>query len=332
VSAAHATADPTRRPFSGRRVRFGDLSLQLVAGSAAVATLVLVGLIVWKVIDGALPALQRYGVGFVTHVVWNPVVGREAFGAGSFLFGTALTSLLALALAAPLALGIALYLTELAPRILRGPVTALVETLAAVPSVVIGLWGIYVLGPILNKNVEPALHHTLGFIPLFGPPSSSGSSIFTAVVVLTIMILPIVSSISRELFLGVPSELKEGALALGATRWEMVRGVVFPYARGGIAAALILGLGRAVGEAIAVTQVIGGGVFIHWNLFSTGDTIASKIAASYQGAATNLELHSLIYLGLILLVFSLLMNLGARWVVGRVARRQGGGTSRGGLG
>src|SRR5205814_5678185 len=160
----------------------------------------------------------------------------------------------------------------------------------------------------------------------------SGPCVFTAIVLLAIMILPIVSSISRELFLAVPRELKEGALALGSTRWEMVRGVIFPYARGGIVAALILGLGRAVGEAIAVTQVIGGGVFIHWNLFSTGDTLASKIASSYQGAATNLELHSLIYLGLILLVFSLIANLSAQWIVRRVARRQGVGTNRGGLG
>ena len=167
-----------------------------------------------------------------------------------------MTSIGALILATPLALGIALFLTELAPRWIRGPVTALVETLAAIPSVVIGLWGIIVLGPVLRDHVMPALHSALGFIPLFGP-SSTGSSIFTAIVVLTIMILPIISSISRELFLGVPSELKEAALGLGTTRWEMVRGVIFPYARGGVAAAMILGLGRALGEAIAVALVIG---------------------------------------------------------------------------
>ena len=145
------------------------------------------------------------------------------------------------------------------------------------------------------------------------------------------MILPIVSSISRELFLGVPRDLKEGALALGTTRWEMVRGVVLPYARGGIAAALILGLGRAIGEAIAVSMVIGGGVFIHWSLFDGGDTLASKIASSYQGATTNLQVGSLVYLALILLVFSLLMNVAAQVVVRRVARRQGVGLNRGGL-
>jgi len=332
VSAADVTADETRRPFAGRRVRFGDLALQGVAGAAAAAAAALVGLIAWKLIEGAWPSISAFGFGFVTRVAWNPVVGREVFGAASFLFGTAITSLIALALAGPLAIAVALFLTELAPRVLRAPVTALVETLAAIPSVVIGLWGIYVLGPLLRDHVEPALHSALGFIPLFGPPSTSGSSVFTAIVVLTIMILPIVASITRELFLGVPREQKEGALALGTTRWEMVRGVMFPYARGGIAAALILGLGRAVGEAIAVTQVIGGGVFIHWNLFDTGDTLASKIAASYQGAATNLEVASLVYLALILLVFSLLVNLSAQWVVRRVGRRQGIGLRRGGAG
>lgn len=323
MATADVTARETRRPFTGRRVRFGDLTLQVVAGAAAAGASILVLLIAWKVVDGARPAIAKEGIAFLGHVVWNPVVGREIFGAGSFLFGTAITSLLALALAAPLSLGIALYLTELAPRFLRAPVTALVETLAAVPSVVIGLWGIYVLGPALQQHVEPALHSVLGFIPLFGSPSSAGPSIFTAVIVLTIMIMPIVSSISRELFLSVPDELKQGALALGSTRWEMVSGVMFPYARGGIAAALILGLGRAIGEAIAITQVIGGGVFIHWNLFSTGDTLASKIAASYQGAASSLETSALIYLALILLVFSLIMNIAAQWIVRSVARRQG---------
>ncbi|HEX7581972.1 MAG TPA: phosphate ABC transporter permease subunit PstC [Gaiellaceae bacterium] len=322
MSSAEASADAPRRPFTGRRVRFGDLSLQVVAGAAALATTVLVGLIVWKVIDGARPALSKYGLGFVGRVAWNPVLGHELYGAGSFLFGTAITSGFALILAAPLAMGVALFLSELAPRVLRAPVTALVETLAAIPSVVLGLWGILVLGPALRDHIEPTLHSALGFIPIFGTPGT-GSSIFTAIIVLTIMVLPIVASISRELFLGVPHELKEGALALGATRWEMVRGVMFPYARGGVAAALILGLGRALGEAIAVTQVIGGGVFIHANVFGGGDTLASKIAASYQGSTTKLQTGSLVYLALILLVFSLAANIAAQWVVRRVARRHG---------
>ena len=321
------TAPVQRRPLSGRRFRFGDLLLQLVAGAAAAGAVVLVGLIVWKVVDGSHVALSKYGLDFVPRVAWNPVVDHELYGAGSFIFGTAITSLGALLLATPLAIGVALFLTELAPRAIQGPVTALVETLAAVPSVVMGLWGILVLGPFLRDHVEPFLHDALGFIPLFGSPGA-GSSIFTAIVVLAIMILPIVASISRELFLGVPGELKEGALALGTTRWEMVRGVVFPYARGGIAAALILGLGRAMGEAIAVTQVIGGGVFIHWSLFGGGDTLASKIAASYQGSFTNLQTASLVYLGLILLVLSLIANVTAQSIVRQVARKHG--VTRGG--
>ena len=321
------TASVQRRPLSGRRFRFGDVSLQLIAGAAAAGSVVLVGLIVWKVVDGSQIALSKYGLGFVPRVAWNPVVGHELYGAGSFVFGTAITSLGALLVATPLAIGVALFLTELAPRVIQGPVTALVETLAAVPSVVMGLWGILVLGPFLRDHVAPFLHDTLGFIPLFGSPGA-GSSIFTAIVVLAIMILPIVASISRELFLGVPVELKEGALALGTTRWEMVRGVVFPYARGGIAAALILGLVRAMGEAIAVTQVIGGGVFIHWSLFGGGDTLASKIAASYQGSSTDLQTASLIYLGLILLALSLIANVTAQWIVRQVARRHG--VTRGG--
>jgi phosphate transport system permease protein len=328
MSSAELTSDAARRPFPGRRARFGDVLLQGVAGAAALGATSLVALVVWKIVDGARLSLSAYGLHFITRVAWNPVLGREVYGAGSFLFGTAVTSLFALLLAAPLAIGVSLFLTELAPSALRAPVTALVETLAAIPSVVIGLWGILVLGPQLRLHIEPWLHSTLGFIPLFGPPSAAGASIFTAIIVLTIMILPIVSSISRELFLGVPHDLKEGALALGATRWEMVRGVVLPYARGGIAAALILGLGRAVGEAIAVTQVIGGGVFIHWNLFGGGDTLASKIAAEYQGATSNLQISSLVYLALVLLVFSLLANLLAQWIVRRVARRQGLGAAR----
>lgn len=323
MASIDVTNETARRPFKGRRVRLGDVSLQLVSGAAAIGATALVALVVWKVIEGARLSIAKYGLSFVWNVAWNPVLGRELYGAGSFLFGTAITSLFALLLAAPLAIGIALFLTELAPRGLHGPVTALVETLAAIPSVVIGLWGILVLGPALRLHIEPWLHSALGFIPLFGPPAQAGASIFTAIVVLTIMILPIVSSICRELFLGVPHELKEGALALGTTRWEMVRGVVFPYARGGIAAALILGLSRALGEAIAVTQVIGGGVSIHWSLFAGGDTLASKIAAEYQSATSDLQAASLIYLGLILLVFSLVANITAQWIVRRVNRKHG---------
>ncbi len=323
MSALETTGNSARRPFSGRRARPGDLLLQGVAGLAALGATVLLGLIAYKVVQGARLSLSTFGLGFLTHVGWDPV--HSSFGAESFLFGTAVTSLGALVLATPLALGVALFLSELAPPWLRAPVTALVETLAAIPSVVIGLWGILVLGPVLRDHVMPALHSTLGFIPLFGPPSGTGSTIFTAIIVLTIMILPIISSISRELFLGVPTELKEAALGLGTTRWEMVRGVVLPYTRGGVAAAMILGLGRAVGEAIAVAQVIGAfsGNGISWNLFNAGNSIGAELANEFLNATTNLEISSLFYLALILLVFSLIVNLLAQVIVRRVARRQG---------
>ena len=312
--------DAARRPFTGRRVRLGDLLLQGVAGFAALGALVLVGLIAWKVIQGARLSISTFGISFVWTVAWDSV--HNQFGAGSFLFGTAVTSVAALVIATPIAIGIALFLSELAPRGIRGPVTALVETLAAIPSVVIGLWGLLVLAPILRDHVDPALHSSLGFIPLFGP-ASYGSNVFTAIVVLTIMILPIIASISRELFLGVPSELKEGALGLGTTRWEMVRGVIFPYTRAGVAAAMILGFGRAIGEAIAVALVIGGFTGISGNFFNPGNTLASQMAQNYAGLSTALATSSLLYLGLILLVFSILVNLFAQFIVRRAARRQG---------
>ena len=321
MSTLDPTTDPTRRPFSGRRVRLGDLILQAVAGAAAVGAIVLLGLIGYKVVQGAKLSLSTFGLGFISHVGWDPVHLRYA--AGSLLFGTAVTSLGALVLATPLALAIALFLSELAPAGIRGPATALIETLAAIPSVVIGLWGIFVLGPLLQGHVDPALHSVLGFIPLFGP-AQYASNIFTAIVVLTIMILPIIASISRELFLGVPAELKEAALGLGATRWEMVRGVILPYTRSGVAAAMILGLGRALGEAIAVAQVIG--AFDNgfgWNIFNTGDTIAAKIAVQFLNVGSPSELSALFYLALILLVFSLVVNFAAQLIVRRLAHRQG---------
>jgi len=320
VSTLDATGEEVRRPFSGRRTHLGDLILQGVAGAAALGALVLLGLIAYKVVQGARLSLSTFGLGFLTNVGWDPV--HNYFGAGSFLFGTAVTSIGALLLATPLAIGIALFLTELAPTWIRGPVTALVETLAAIPSVVIGLWGLLVLAPLLRDHVDPALHSTLGFVPLFGK-ASYGSNVFTAIVVLTIMILPIIASISRELFLSVPGELKEGALGLGTTRWEMIRGVVFPYARGGVAAAMILGLGRAIGEAIAVAMVIGSFTGISASLFSPGNTLAAWIAQQYAGLPTPLATSSLIYMALMLLVFSIIVNLLAQFIVRRAARRQG---------
>jgi phosphate transport system permease protein len=293
--------------------RIGDVALKAVTALAALAALVLLGAIIWKVLHLAWPAIQHYGLSFITGKTWDPV--KETFGALPFIYGTAMSSLIALIIATPLSLAIALWLSELAPGGVRGIVGSLVEMLAAIPSVVLGLWGILVLGPFLANHLEPWLHDHLGFIPLFGPPSSTGTGLFTAGLILTIMIVPIIASICRELFLQVPNDLEEGALALGATRWEMVRGVILPSTRTGIAAAIILGLGRALGEAIAVTQVIGGGTHISANIFGPIDTLASKIAASYQGAGSGLEASSLLYLAAILMVIGLVTNLAAQIIV-----------------
>jgi phosphate transport system permease protein len=295
--------------------RIGDVGLRGITAAAALSAVALLGAIVWKVVGLAWPAMSKFGLGFLTSSTWDPV--RKHFGALSFVYGTAVSSLLALVIAAPLAIAIGLWLSELAPRGLRGVIGSLVEMLAAIPSVVLGLWGILVLGPYLAQHLEPWLHARLGFIPIFGAPEATGTGMFTAALILTIMIVPIIASVCRELFLQVPSELEEGALALGATRWEMVRGVILPATRTGIAAAIILGLGRALGEAIAVTQVIGGGTRITRNIFGPSDTIASKIAASYQGAASGLESASLLYLAAILLFIGLLANVLAQVIVRR---------------
>jgi phosphate transport system permease protein len=295
--------------------RIGDTALHVLTGLAALGSVVIVGLIGYRVVYGAWPAIQKFGISFVWHSAWDPVTSR--FGALDFLYGTAVTSVAAVLLAAPLAIAIALFLTELAPPAVRGVIGSLVEMLAAVPSVVLGLWGIFVLSPFLHAHVEPFLHRTLGFIPIFGSPSPGGGDIFTAILILTIMIVPITASVSRELFKSVPSELKEGAYGLGLTRWEMVRGVIFPYTRGGVVAAVLLGMGRAVGEAIAVTQVIGGLLGRPTSLFQSGDTLASRIAAQYQGAVSNIHIASIVYLAVILLAFALLTNLAAQVIVNR---------------
>ena len=305
-----------------RRGRFrpGDAVLYVVACAAALTGVVLLALITREVLTEAWPAIQKFGLGFLTTQAWGDH-HNTLFGAKSFIYGTVVTSFGALIIATPISLAIALFLTELAPDWLRAVVAPLIELLAAIPSVVLGLWGILVLGPFITGTMGPAIHGTLGWLPIFASKPSVGSNMFAAIVILTIMMIPIVSSICRELFLGVPSELKDGALALGATRWEVVRGVIFPYARAGIAAALILGLGRAIGEAIAVTQVIGNNVAINTDLFKPGDTLASRIAGQYQGADTALQVASLVYLAVILLVFSLIANLAAQLIVRRVAGR-----------
>jgi phosphate transport system permease protein len=311
-----ASEVPARALASRRRLsdRIGDSLLHVVTGIAAFGTFVVLGLIVYRLIEGAWPSIEQFGIPFVWHQTWDPVTNQ--FGALNFLYGTAVTSFAAVLIAGPIAIGIALYLTELAPAAVRGIVGSLVEMLAAVPSVVLGLWGIFVLGPFVRDHFDPWLGSWFGWIPLFsGTPQQAG--LMPAILILAIMIIPITASVARELFKSVPQDLKEGAYGLGLTRWEMIRGVVIPHTRGGLVAAVVLGMGRAVGEAIAVTQVIGGFSGIPTSLFQPGDTLASRIAAQYQGAVSQLHVASIVYLALILLVFALLVNFSAQLIVNR---------------
>jgi phosphate transport system permease protein len=311
---AGALTHPVLRFRRNRKDRIGDPLLRGLSGLAAAVALALLAGIAYEVAHLAGPAISAFGLGFVTTNDWNPVTG--SFGAAPFLYGTAVTSGIALLLATPLSIAIAVFLTELSPRRMRRPVAALVDLLAAIPSVILGLWGILVLGPFMHDTVEPALQSVLGFLPIFsGDPSAFGY--LTAALILTIMATPIVTSVTREVFETVPSELKEGSYALGATRWEMVRQVVLPYSRAGIVGAVILGLGRAIGEAIAVAQVIGGATGINISLFHTGGTLAATVAAQFQGAPSELQKASLAYLGVILLVFAVVVNVIARLIVQR---------------
>jgi phosphate transport system permease protein len=298
------------------RDRLGDAALVALTAFAAALSVLVVAAIVWRVVDGAWPAIRAFHLAFLWHDAWNPVTSQ--FGARDFVVGTLVTSFGALVLATPVSIAIGLFLSELAPPALRGPIGTLIEMLAAVPSVVVGLWGIYVLAPFDAHHLQPFLSSFLGWIPLFAHGGDeTESTAFSAILVLTIMTIPITSSICRELFVGVPRDLEEGAIGLGATRWEMVRTIVVPSVRGGVVAAVILGLGRALGEAIAVTQVIGNFTPLHTSLFTPWDTLASRIANQYAGAVSNTQVAALIYLGLILLVITFASNLAAQRIVKR---------------
>jgi phosphate transport system permease protein len=298
---------------------FGDRALFGVCLLAALLAGLVIALVAYQVIDGASEAISKFGLDFITDTKWQP--NFKVFGAGSLLYGTAVTSTFALVLGAPIAIAIALFLTLLAPKGVGAVVGPLVEMLAAIPSVILGFWGLVILAPFVKSTIEPFLHDNFGFIPIFGEPQTTGLSIFTASLILVIMVIPIIASISRDLFRSVPRELQDGASALGATRWEVVRGVVLPTTASGVVAASILGLGRALGEAIAVSQVIGAGSEIHKNLFLPGDTLASRIAVQFPGHLSELHASALFYCGLILLVIGLVANLLAQWIGRRFSYR-----------
>jgi phosphate transport system permease protein len=320
AASVPASLPRTRRPLD----RIGDKLLYGLTALASLIGVLIVAAIIWRVANGAWPAIKVFHLSFLWHNEWNAVTSK--FGARDLIIGTVVTSFGAMILAAPLSIAIGLFLSELAPPSIRGPVGTLIEMLAAVPSVVVGLWGIFVLAPFDAQHVQPILGSILGWIPIFGHGQDKvESTVFTAIIVLTIMTIPITSSICRELFIGVPTDLEEGAVALGATRWEMVKTVIVPSVRGGVVAAVILGLGRALGEAIAVTQVIGNFIPLKLSIFEPGDTLASRVANQYQGAVTSIQIASLIYLGLILLVITFVTNLAAQRVVKRFEFQRTGG-------
>src|SRR6188768_3928667 len=255
TSTPYEPAAAPERDLRRSGIHLGDLLFKGIAILAALAATVLLGWIAYKVFDLAWPAIQDFGLSFIWTEAWDPVTNQ--FGALIFIYGTVVTSLIALVIATPLSIAIA-------PRRVAAPIATMVELLAAIPSVVLGLWGILVFGPWVHNHLEPWIQDTpLGLLPIFSGEALPGGSIFTAGLILTIMIIPITSAICRELFIRVPQDLTNGALALGSTRWEAIRGVMFAYAAPGIVAAVLLGLGRAFGEAIAVTQTIGGANSIH---------------------------------------------------------------------
>ncbi len=289
-----------------------------LTGLLALVVVGLVGLVLYELWVGSRPAWAQWGLGFITRTEWDPVRGE--FGALPFIAGTLMTSLMAMAMALPVSLGIAILLTEYAPRALRDPLIFIVELLAAVPSVVFGLWGIFVLAPVMQRHVMPAVAGSpLGLLPFFGEPGP-GYTLFTASVILAIMIVPIMASLSREVLLAVPRDQKEAALALGATRWEAMRHVVLAYGRSGIFSAAILGLGRALGETMATTMTIGNKLGLTFDYFQPGYSMTAIIANELREAATEIHVSALVAVGLVLFALSFVLNTIGRFLVLRLGR------------
>jgi phosphate transport system permease protein len=292
------------------------LKLLALAGGALVF-LVLIA-VVYQVISGASLAFDKYGFGFIVHKTW--IAPANEYGGLTFIYGTLVTGVGSLILSTILGVSIGLFLSLMAPRRVAIVIGPLVEMLAAIPSVVLGLIGIYLLLPFIHSDIEPALHSVLGFTQIFGPAQGAGNSPFAAILVLTIMVVPIIAALTRDLFLTVPRELRDGAEALGCTRWEMIRGVVIPTTQSGITAACVLGFGRAIGEAIAVALVIGGVPAMHLSVFMSSYTIGSVMANVAPSAISSLETSSLFYLGAILLVMGITTNLAAQRISSRAGR------------
>jgi phosphate transport system permease protein len=300
-------------------VGVGDRVFNLTTLTLALLILAILLGITIQLIYGALPSIKAFGFHFLISTDWDP--SNDVYGALPFIYGTLVSSALALLIAVPLSLGVALCLSEMAPDWLSHKLGFLVELLAAIPSVVYGLWGIFVAGPWLRDNVDPLLAKYLGFLPMFQGPRIS-VSMFTAAVVLAIMVLPYISAVCTDVFRVVPQTQREAAYALGATKWEMVRMAVLPFGVSGVIGAIILGLGRALGETIAVAMVIGNRPEISASLFMPSSTLASVIANEFVEATSDLNLAALVELGLVLLVLGLILNIGARMLVISATQRR----------
>ena len=309
--------------LNGFRANIGDRMFKGIVAVFAAAVLLVVLFIIYKLAAESLLSIKAFGWRFLTNSTWDPV--KKKFGTLTFIFGTLVSSLLAILLAAPLGLGVAIYLVEIAPKWLRGPVSFVVELLAAIPSVVYGLWGLFVLAPWLQTSLEPFLARYLGWLPFFRG-TAYGVGMLAGGLILAIMILPTVVAISREVIDATPRSQREAMLALGSTRWEMIRGAVLPYGRSGIVGAIILGLGRALGETMAVTMVIGNRPEISASLFAPAQTMASVIANEFTEATYALYLSALVEVGLVLLAITITLNIAARLLIYRLGR--GMGTAR----
>jgi phosphate transport system permease protein len=307
---------------SSRKTRLDDGLFRMLTFSAAAFVLFLVFLIVWQLVVGGAPALRAEGLEFFTSSVWD--VPRNQFGALAFVWGTFVSSMIALLIGGTVGVAIAAFLVELAPSWMLKPVGFLVDLLAAIPSIIYGLWGVFVLIPWLRTTLYPQMADGFGWTGLFGSQGGAlpGTGLFTAGLVLAVMIIPTVAAITREVLLVVPKNMRDGALALGANRTEALKTVQMPYASGGILGALILGLGRALGETMAVAMVIGNSAMIHLDLLRPGASLASNIANEF-GEARELQRSALIGLGLVLFVVTFALNVLARALVARIRKRSG---------
>ena len=301
----------------------GDKIFRIVVLAAAGYTLFMLAIIAFSVGDGSKEIFSFEGLGFLTGTDWNPVEGRESYGALPYIIGTLVSSAIAMIIGVPVSLGIAVFISEMAPRRLSTPLSFIIELLAAVPSIIYGLWALFVFRFWIRDLIEMPLHNTFGDSIRFFAQTPFGLDVFTAGIVLAIMIIPIVSSVSREIIKAVPNSQREAAYSLGATRSETVRVAIFPYAKSGLLGAAILGLGRAVGETILVTMIIGNVVGISAipsSLFDQSQTLSSLIANEFNEASSELHISALMGLGAVLLILTIVINIGARFLVSKITK------------